>query len=115
MSASLKTSADGPADTAQRIRALVEGLAVRDWVCCPEFLAPVRVSALRREAEGLRLAGRFHPAGIGHVAERRTDIRGDDIHWVEEQAPLAAALQREELAQFKDAINATLYLGLHDF
>jgi SM-20-related protein len=34
---------------------------------------------------------------------------------VGDEAPLAAALQQEELAQFKDAINTTLYLGLHDF
>lgn len=109
------TSADSPGDTAQRIHALAEALAERDWVCCPGFLPPARVNDLRREAEALRLAGRFHPAGIGQLAERHTDVRGDEIHWVEEQAPLAAALQQGELSQFKDAINATLYLGLHDF
>jgi len=63
----------------------------------------------------LRADGRFHPAGIGHVAERHADVRGDDIHWVEQEAPLAWDLQQQELARLKDAINATLYLGLHDF
>ncbi|HEY3643830.1 MAG TPA: 2OG-Fe(II) oxygenase [Gammaproteobacteria bacterium] len=115
MNASPTTSADGSSDPGQAIRALVQGLSEQDWVCCPGFLPQAHVSALRREAEALRGAGRFHPAGIGHVAERRSDIRGDDIHWVEQQAPLARALQQQQLAELKDAINARLYLGLHDF
>lgn len=115
MNASVPLAASHPGDPAQAIPALVQALAQQDWVCCPDFLPLARVTALRREAEALRAEGRFHPAGIGHVAERHSDIRGDDIHWVEEQAPLALALQRQELAQLQEAINATLYLGLHDF
>lgn len=94
---------------------MAQALAERNWVCCPDFLPQDHVAALRREAEALRGNGRFHPAGIGHVAERHVDIRGDDILWVEEQTPLAQALQQQELARLKDAINSTLYLGLHDF
>src|SRR5579885_548923 len=112
MNVSLIGSASDPAPA---IRALAQGLVERDWICCPDFLPPARVSALRREAESLRMEGRFHPAGIGHVAERRADIRGDDIPWVEQEASLAWAVQQQELAQLKDAINATLYMGLHDF
>jgi SM-20-related protein len=115
MNASVMPPADGPSDPAQTIRALAQDLSERDWICCSNFLPPARIAALRLEAEALRAGGRFHPAGIGHVAERHSDIRGDDIHWVEQQAPLASALQQGELAQLKDAINATLYLGLYDF
>lgn len=115
MNASFTSAADSSADPGQTIRALAQALSERDWVCCPDFLPAGRVDALRREALALRADGRFHPAGIGHVAERRRDIRGDDILWVEEDAPLAQALQQQELAQLKDAINTTLYLGLHDF
>jgi SM-20-related protein len=115
MNPSLDTSATAAAGSVPTLQSLAQALAERDWICCPDFLSPARVTALRREAEALRGIGRFHPAGIGHVAERRSDIRGDDIYWVEEQAPLAQALQREELAQLREAINSTLYLGLHDF
>lgn len=115
----MKTSripvADGPAGLGERLHTLARALAERDWVCCPDFLPAGRIAALRQEALTLRAAGCFHPAGIGHVAQRRTDIRGDDILWVEGEAPLAQALQQQELVQLKDAINATLYLGLHDF
>ena len=115
MNASPSVSADGSTDPAPAIPALAQALARQDWVCCPRFLPAARIAELRCEAETLRGAGRFHPAGIGHVAERRSDIRGDDIHWVEQQAPLAWALQQRELAQLKDALNSSLYLGLHDF
>jgi SM-20-related protein len=114
MNASPTVSAADSNDPAQAIPALAQVLGQQDWVCLPDFLPATRVAALRCEAEALRDAGRFHPAGIGHIAERRTDVRGDDIHWVEEEAPLAWSLQHRELAQLKDAINATLYLGLND-
>ena len=115
MNASFTSSADAPADLVRQTQGLARGLAARDWVCCEDFLAAGRIGALRREALALRAEGRFHPAGIGQVAERRADIRGDDILWIEEEAPVAQALQQQELAMLKDAINATLYLGLHDF
>lgn len=115
MNASLMTPADSSTRQAQTIHGLAQALTGQDWICCPGFLPQDRVAALRHEAEVLRSGGRFHPAGIGHVAKRRTDIRGDDILWVEEDAPFAHALQQQELAQLKDAINSTLYLGLHDF
>lgn len=97
------------------IEELAAGLAERDWVCCRDFLSKDRIAALRREAESLRGGGRFHPAGVGHMAERHEGIRGDDIVWVEEDAPLAWQLQQRELAALRDAFNAKLYLGLHDF
>lgn len=115
MNAFLTSSADGSGDPERMIRAMAEALSEHDWACCQGFLPAERVAGLRGEALALRAEGRFHPAGIGHVAERRADVRGDDIHWVEAEAPLALELQQQELRQLKDAINATLYLGLHDF
>ena len=115
MNASITSSAAGSDATGQAIRALAQALSERDWACCPDFLPAQRVAALRHEALALRSEGRFHPAGVSQIAERRPDIRGDDILWVEEEAPLAQTLQQQELAQLKEAINAALYLGLHDF
>src|SRR6185503_1272607 len=98
------------AETAAAIRQLAAELAERDWAYREGFLTRERVAVLRAEAESLRAAGRFHPAGIGHMADRREGIRGDDIVWVEESAPLAWQLQQQELTALREACNATLYL-----
>jgi SM-20-related protein len=108
-------AADVAGDSGTVIKKLAAALAERDWVCCRNFLEPDRIAALRREAESMRGSGRFHPAGVGHMAERHAGIRGDDIVWVEESAPLAWRLQQQELAVLREAFNAKLYLGLHDF
>jgi SM-20-related protein len=109
-------STDEAGGTAAAITRLAEGFATHDWMCCLGFLSPARVTSLRQEAESLRAAGRFHPAGIGKGGERRTGIRGDEVMWVDGgTAPLAEALQRKELTALREAINAATYLGLQDF
>lgn len=111
----MATPLQAPSDSVTAIQKLAEDLAGRDWAYCTGFLPSARVEALRREAESLRGSGRFHPAGVGHMAERHEGIRGDDILWVEQDAPLAFELQQQELTALREAFNATLYLGLHDF
>ncbi|HSN17894.1 MAG TPA: 2OG-Fe(II) oxygenase [Gammaproteobacteria bacterium] len=72
---------------------------------------------LRAEAERLRADGAFRAAGIGHMADRRTDVRGDEIFWLEKGAgtPEAQRLVHGEIAALQRAINEETYLGLDEF
>ncbi len=95
---------------------IAEALATRDWVAHPGFLDPRRCATLRAEAESLRAARRFRAAGIGQNAEQRSDIRSDELLWIEpESAPQAAALLQHEFEALRLAVNAATFLGLHDF
>jgi SM-20-related protein len=106
-----------PADLHEPALATAKGLTRADWVCQAGFLAADRVAALRAESESLRAAGAFRAAGIGHYAERREDVRGDEILWLgeEQPAPEAERLFREEFAALRRAINAETFLGLDEF
>ncbi|HEY1991775.1 MAG TPA: 2OG-Fe(II) oxygenase, partial [Gammaproteobacteria bacterium] len=97
--------------------AIARGLTHTDWVCHRGFLPAERVAALRGEAESLRSAGAFRAAGIGHHAERRRQVRGDEILWLGEEvlAPEAGRLFRDEFAALQRAINAETFLGLDEF
>ena len=88
-----------------------------DWVCQPEFLPADRIAALRAEAQRLYASGAFRAAGIGHLADRRDDVRGDEILWLGEEvrAPEAERLLRDELTALQRAINAETFLGLDEF
>ena len=95
------------------------GLAIE-----PGFLPPPLVASLAAEAQRRDAAGDFRPAGIGRGGRRveRSDIRGDRILWLEENAPVAAEraapAQRaalEELEALRLALNRGLFLGLFSF
>lgn len=106
-----------PADLTAAVSAIARGLTAADWVCQPEFLPADRIAALREEAERLRASGVFRAAGIGHLADRREEIRGDEILWLGEalRAPAAERLLRDELAALQRAINVETFLGLDEF
>src|ERR1700741_5412593 len=89
---------DKPADPAGLPEFMARELRQADWICRPGFLAEDRIVALRSEAEGLHAAGAFRAAGIGHHAERREDVRGDEILWLgdEVRAPEAERLFLDE-------------------
>lgn len=99
-----------------RLERLAADLGDRDWAVCERFLEPARLSRLRHEAQALRSAGHFREAGIGQGAERRRDIRSDELLWVEpESAPEASRLLQQEFEALRLAVNAATYLGLQDF
>jgi SM-20-related protein len=98
------------------IQDLVTGLAEHDWAVRENFLDARRVIALRTEAETLHAAGHFHAAGIGLDALRRKDIRGDESLWLTpDMTSLAWGLMQQELEALRLAVNASTYLGLHQF
>lgn len=87
------------------------------WCVTPHFLSAAEVADLRAQAGGLREAGRFRAAAIGHKAGRQADraIRGDEILWIEPheaQGPGAALLNR--LEALRRDLNARCTLGLFD-
>lgn len=104
--------ADAPAQ-AGRLAAEFSG---REWAVQTSFLTLARVAELRREVEALHARGSFQAAGIGPRAERREDVRGDHILWLEpEVTPAAWRLLQRELEALRAALNAATFLGLHDF
>ena len=113
---SLHVTSDS-ADLTAAMSTLARGLTLADWVCLPGFLPAQRSAALQAEAERLRAGGAFRAAGIGHVAELREEVRGDEILWLGDavRAPEAERLLREELVALQRAINAETFLGLDEF
>jgi len=89
----------------------VDGIAVHDG-----FLSVSHLGALIECARERRDRGEFVPGriGSGPALQRRADIRGDSICWLEE--PLFAA-ERElllELTETRRVLNRALYLGLDE-
>ena len=96
-------------DLIESLRA--DGIAVRD-----RYLSASHLEALNRCAAARRGRGDFSQAriGTGKGLQRRADIRGDSICWLEE--PLLAP-ERDLLALFdsmRRALNRALFLGLSD-
>jgi SM-20-related protein len=97
------------------ICAAIEG---RGWAVEAAFLPEPAIAALRAEARRRDAAGEFRVAGIGRGASRveRSDIRGDRILWLEEQARSAAeAPLWDALASLRAALNEVFFLGLDSF
>lgn len=101
------------ADMAGKIAA---GLRAQDWVIHPGFIDSGRCAHLRAEAQALHAAGHFRAAGIGQTAERHSDIRSDELLWIEPKlAPHAAAVLQQEFEMLRQVLNIVALLGLHEF
>lgn len=86
-----------------------------DWALCEGFLSPTQLAGLSAEAMELRAAGHFRAAGFGHVAERHSEVRGDELLWLTPEAcPRAWLLLQTELEALRYAVNAATLLGLHE-
>lgn len=99
----------GAADLIESLRA--DGIAVRDGYLSASQLKALNGCAAERRGRGDFSQGRI---GAGSELQRRADIRGDSICWLEE--PLFAP-ERELLALFdgmRRILNRALFLGLHD-
>ena len=88
-----------------------EGLAVHD-----RFLDEPQVRALTQCADARRERGDFAQAriGAGSALQRRADIRGDSICWLEEPLFPAERELLELLEQTRGCLNRHLFLGLYD-
>jgi SM-20-related protein len=104
--------ADGAGNADDLIDGLrVHGIAVRD-----QFLSVSQVRTLIRCAAARRDRGEFAHAriGAGRALQRRADIRGDSICWLEE--PMFPD-ERSLIASLEDTrrrLNRGLFLGLYE-
>lgn len=93
-------------------------LAGKGWCVTADFVSPSLLHQLATEAMTDWQAGQFRPAGVGRGADLqlRPEIRTDRVNWLD---PMSCSLAQHayllQLEQLRQAINATLYLGLFDF
>ena len=95
---------------------IVAALADPGWCVLPDFLSATETAALRNECLAAHANGAFHAAGVGKgVAEVRSEIRGDQVLWIDEGvAGPAMQAVLEKLEDLRRAVNQSLYLGLFD-
>jgi SM-20-related protein len=88
-----------------------DGIAVRDG-----FLSASQVKALIDCSTARRERGEFAQAriGAGGSLQRRADVRGDSICWLEEPLLPAERALIESMETTRHRLNQHLYLGLYD-
>jgi SM-20-related protein len=100
------------------IEAMLSDIETQHWAICSDFLSPDQAIALAAELRHIYQQGEFQRAGIGTGAnyERKAEIRGDLVYWLEEDR--LSSLQAcfwQQIQTLKDALNRTFFLGLQDF
>jgi len=96
--------------------AISAALAEQGWCIVPDYLNAAEIAALRDECLGAHTDGAFHHAGIGSgTAEIRSDIRSDQVYWIDE-AQISPALEAvlARLEALRLTVNRELFLGLFD-
>ncbi len=107
------------ADAADPVAAqVVAGLAEHGYAIVPHALPAAAIAALRARALALDAAGALAPARVGRGAgrDRRDDVRGDRIRWLDErtQDPAEAAALAF-LEDLRVACNRALMAGLAEY
>lgn len=85
---------------------------------CDDFLSPLLVASISREAHELYNEGAFRHARVGRGAsmQLRPEIRNDRVLWLESEKPTAVQLPYLlDLETLRREINRNLYLGLFEF
>jgi SM-20-related protein len=96
--------------------AIVDALAEPGWCIVPDYLSSTETTALRAECLAEHANKAFHQAGVGRgTAEVRSDIRGDQVRWIDE-TQTGPAIQNvlAKLETLRLAVNQRLFLGLFD-
>jgi SM-20-related protein len=102
----------------ENLERIADGLAEQGWMVVDDFFEPRLTAALRGECEPSSGCGDFRAAAVGNAERRRTrtEIRGDEIRWM--QQPASGESQQACLDRFERlrlALNRTLQLGLFEF
>lgn len=93
-------------------------LATEGWSVVSGFLSPERIETLASESLELWHGGEFRPSGVGRGEswQRRPEIRGDHVLWIDEiERTPAQERYWLELERLRRAINQRLFLGLFGF
>jgi SM-20-related protein len=97
---------------------IADGLATRGWIVVDDFFGRELTAALRSDCQSLGGRDDFRAAAVGGGKRRqtRTDVRSDEIRWL--QQPASSEPQRIFLNHFEQlrlTLNRTLQLGLFEF
>ncbi len=97
---------------------LAEALAERGWGVVAPFLETPVLEALHQEALTFWEEGKLRPARIGQGRQeiRRSQTRGDFLHWWSPEA-LSPAQERywQQIDALRVSLNRELFLGLEHF
>ncbi|SDA83713.1 SM-20-related protein [Algoriphagus alkaliphilus] len=90
----------------------------KSYVIVDNFVDKEFQSALLAEQMQLLGQGKFRHAAVGKGGQKqvRTEIRGDEVHWMDadDLSPLQAAYW-EKLEEIRKALNQNCFLGLRSF
>lgn len=93
-------------------------LAQHGWTVLTDFLPPENISSLRAETLQLWQKQDFRPAGTGRLGGYaiRPNIRGDHIHWLEENnLTESQAVYWKTIEELREELNRELFLSLASF
>lgn len=97
---------------------IADSLAVQGWMVVDDFFGPELTAALRGDCQTLSEQGDFREAAVGSGEQRqtRTEVRGDEILWMQQPAPTEPQrLCQDRFEQLRLTLNRTLQLGLFEF
>jgi len=102
--------------SADRRQAIAADLARQGWAVCTGFLPAALVTALRADIDAGGEHGTLRPAAIGRgeTQQVRSEVRGDQIAWLDG----ASAAQQgflQEMEALRLALNTSLFLGLFEY
>jgi SM-20-related protein len=90
----------------------------KSYVIVDNFVDKEFQSAILAEQMQLLSQGKFRHAAVGKGGQKqvRTEIRGDEVHWMDadDLSPLQAAYW-EKLEEIRKALNQRCFLGLRSF
>lgn len=99
------------------IQTVINQLAEKGWCVMPGFLPVELVTQLASEGEALHQTGGLASAATGQGAQKqlRPSLRGDSIHWLDEQHASAAQNSfLDRMENLRQAANRELQLGLFE-
>ncbi len=94
---------------------MFDELEARHWALSSSVFPLEFCQSLAHECQKLQTEGQLNKASIGHGTTKTTvaDIRGDFIHWIQEDATSASQqLMRKALDEIQQSLNRHFYLAL---
>jgi SM-20-related protein len=101
----------------QQFESIIEGILANGYAVCDDFLDKTEVQNLLKTFNTRYQAGKFKEAGIGkqNEVQKATQIRGDEILWLENESnDLAERVLLDKNQAFVNYLNQTCYLGIGD-
>ena len=100
------------------LESISDALLDTGYAIVPDFLPAAEVALLQQQAFALQYSGGLQLAGTGQGVGRavRSEVRGDEIHWIDEDTRGNDHLRYlKKLESLRAEVNRTLALGLFEF